>query len=200
MEDTTQAVTKLPPQKATEDSWKDVAKWLLVLAEALAENIKPERIDIYLEDLSDLSPAAVCAVLKRMRKTARWFPKIPDIREAVLGKPQSPAEVETEMANQAWEQISMLLPSWRNKLEMEADCLASGFSCYRAELEIPNDPVIKNAVRRLGGARAIASTQDRNLSFVRKDFIEAHRQVSGKSDMGQLPEWLGVEKFPLKLV
>jgi hypothetical protein len=129
-----------------------------------------------------LDSTKVSRVLEEMLTTARWFPKIPDIREAVLGNPNQDAE-------EAWEEIAGLIPVWRSSLQFEWDAQASGFTCGTAALHIPDDPVLKRALVRLGGARALACMNPSNLNLVRRDFIAEFSSIKKEHpEMIELPE------------
>ena len=149
---------------------EEITKRLVALAEATSETCSMERIALYLQTLCDLPFAKVCEVLESMLTTARWFPKIPDIREAVLGGPNQDAA-------EAWEKITRLIPRWRMALENECDTQASGFTCGTATFDLPDDPVLRRALLRMGGARAMACMNPANLNLVKKDFISEYSNL-----------------------
>ncbi len=154
---------------------------LLALAEATKETCSPQRLDLYMQTLCDLDFTKVARVLESMLSTARWFPKIPDIREAILGSPVKEAE-------EAWEEISRLIPRWRSELEFEWDAQASGFSCGSASFDLPDDPVLNRALMRLGGARAMACMNPANLNLLKRDFIMEFSSIKKEHpEMLELP-------------
>lgn len=179
---------------------REIAKRLYALSEATGEVCSPERADIYIQALSDLEADKVLLVLEKMLNTARFFPKIPDIREAVLGAPGSPANLQ-------WETISKHLDGWRSALETERDAFAAGFSCGAATFSLNGlDEPSKLTLRRLGGPRAVASANPAHLPLLKKQFIEEYTAVVREhphllgADTVKIPILSDGSKFPLKQI
>ena len=141
-----------------------MGKRLIALAEAVGETCSPQRLDLYLQALADLDFLKLKACLEGMLNTARWFPKIPEIREAVLGGPDRDAA-------EAWEKIARIIPQWRSALELECDALGSGFTCGTASFDLPDGQVLRQCLLRLGGPRALAAMNPAHLNLLRKDFV-----------------------------
>lgn len=145
-------------------------KRLYALSEATGEACSAERADIYVQSLSDLDPVKLLAVLEGMIKTHRFFPKIPEIRELVIGHP----------GEEAWQSIAARVSGWRDRMELESDAIYSGFSCGRevAKFDLSGlDGAARIALARLGGPRALACANPAHLPLIKKDFVSEYRAV-----------------------
>lgn len=157
-------------RKHSAEARREIAKRLYALSEATGEACSAERADIYTQALADLDPRNLMAVLETMLKTAKWFPKIPEIREAVLG----------DAGEKSWEIIASRVDAWRDRAQFADDVLASGFSCGRniATFDLSGlDEVAKLTLRRLGGARSLACANPAHLPLIRKDFVAGYKAV-----------------------
>lgn len=157
-------------KKHSAEARREIAKRLYALSEATGEACSAERADIYTQALADLEPEKLMAVLESMLQTAKWFPKIPEIREAVLGN----------AGEKSWEIIASRVNGWRDRMQFSDDVVASGFSCGReiATFDLSGlDPVAKLTLRRLGGARSLACANPAHLPLIKKDFVEGYKAV-----------------------
>jgi hypothetical protein len=148
----------------------EIGRRLIALAEAVGETCSPQRLDLYLQALANLDFLKLKANLEGMLNTARWFPKIPEIREAVLGGPDRDAA-------EAWERIARMIPQWWSALELECDALGSGFTCGTASFDLPDGQVLRQCLLRLGGPRALAAMNPAHLNLMRKDFITEYSSL-----------------------
>jgi hypothetical protein len=147
-------------------------KRLYALSEATNEPLTDARLKIYVEALADLPYDELRAALEGMIKTCAWFPKIPEIREAVIGNPEQ-AEIDAQ-----WQQIASRIESWSNTMADEADCYASGFSCYNPTLSMKGlSELAKLVLARLGGPRAVAASDSQYLPLLKKQFTEEYKHV-----------------------
>lgn len=157
-------------RKPSGEQRKEILKRLYALSESTGEACSVERADIYIQSLSDLDHGKLLIALESMIKTARFFPKIPDIREAVIGHP----------GDDAWQKMVARVDGWRDRLELEADAVYSGFSCGReiSKFDVSGlDPVARLALTRLGGPRALACANPAHLPLIRKDFLSEYRAI-----------------------
>lgn len=160
-------------QKLSAEQRKEIAKRLLAIAEAVGEKFSAERLDIYLQAFSDLPFERITHALESMIMTTRWFPKIPDVREAVLGGPH-------DLENSAWDKIVKKIEDWKSAIECEADAVYSGFSCARgmATFDLRDlNPYEKLALTRLGGPRSLASANPAYIPLLKKQFVEEYSYV-----------------------
>ncbi|MGA2630218.1 MAG: hypothetical protein ABSG54_08365 [Terriglobia bacterium] len=139
---------------------------LWALAEALDIQLTDRRLELYLEALSDLPFGVLRCSLEAMLKTSKFFPRIPEIREAVLGPLASAVDAELEGAENAWQHVLAYVDRWHPDIGPFRDAPAL---CGR-EIQ---------AMRHVGGVYRIWLEQDGGpgLPFLRKDFIAAWRNL-----------------------
>lgn len=151
---------------------REILKRLFAISEAIGERFSAERADIYLQRLEDLPFERLIEELTGMLDTCRWFPKIPEIREAVLGNPLS------EDAEREWAVIAQSIDHWQDQMEFESDCYASGFSCGAQALSTKglSEPA-RMVLTRLGGPRAVAATNPAFIMKLKDRFVEEYKHV-----------------------
>lgn len=174
MDDYKDKIVRMPTaghsKKHSAEARREIAKRLYALSEATGEACSAERADIYAQALADLDARKLIAALESMLKTAKWFPKIPEIREAVLG----------DDGEKAWEIIASRVNSWRDRMQFADEVLANGFSCGReiAKFDLSGlDQAAQLTLRRMGGVRAIACANPAHLGLIRKDFVADYKAV-----------------------
>jgi hypothetical protein len=190
-------------RKDTDGLWKAVAVRLNALAVAVEVSLTPERISLYLHALSDLPPEKVAAALESMVKTSRFFPKIVEIREAVLGT--SPATIDA-CAEAAW----MVVEQWI-LLNFDPDNGVREWvspTGSRATVQLGEDwtripklpPRSEAAVRAIGGyERVWRDVQSDQYTWMKREFCEAWKRVEnvqnllaiGPAGRKELPEQAG---------
>ena len=91
---------------------KETARLLYAVAQAVGESLNEDRVDLYLQALADLPFEPLAECLKALIIESRWFPKIPDIREKVLGAaPEKKLTREAE-AEAGWERVLHFADHW----------------------------------------------------------------------------------------
>jgi len=183
------AAEKPEPQEIVKSSQnsttrsKPVMQALYALAEATNEPLTKPRLKVYLEALADLEFEGLMRALESLVLTSRWFPKIPEIREAVLGKPLDPKTLEGVECELAWEHVTHYCRKWHPDIE---------FGTYGQAP--PLTSAEHRAMVAVGGPFRIWENMDggREWPFIRKAFFEAYSRQekiaqleSGKSK-GQL--------------
>lgn len=150
-------------KKLSESQRKEICVRLAAIAEATGENLSPKRIDLYLQALSDLAYEKLIDALSLMVTTCEWFPKIPHIREAVLGKQKDNEDAEAEAA---WLRVLAYANLWHPDIGVMTGC-----------------PKINQREKRslefAGGIYKLWTLQDdapQELDFMRKAFIESYKR------------------------
>lgn len=154
-------------------------KRLYALAEALGETLTPKRIDLYLQCLSDIDGEKVNAALESALLTCKWFPKIAEIREMVMGNPVVADDAE---ADTAWANVIRYVDNWH------PDIGAYGPGLTSRE---------QYALRVIGGPLVVQDNfGGKSLQFLRRDFIaiwkrafvaDEHLRLLEQGDRKRLP-------------
>jgi hypothetical protein len=141
-------------------------------------------MDVYYQALSDLPMGAVNVALEQLLRTAKWFPKIPEIRELIEGKPEDIADAEAEAA-------------WQRALEY--------VNHWHPDVGVMSDATIRRLRRRdqialgaCGGVYRLWEEQDGGpgLPFMRRDFIKTWKLSARVDDLPALSA--GAEDRSLK--
>lgn len=67
--------------KLSEEQRTEIAKMLYAIATCLDLKVGPDRIDLYLQSLSDVDFDPLRGAITQLLRTSKWFPKIAEIRE-----------------------------------------------------------------------------------------------------------------------
>lgn len=139
---------------------------LVALAEAVGESLTENRVDLYLQALADLPFEELAACLEKLILEARWFPKIPDIREKVLGPAQDKKLLADAEAETAWENVLHFVDKWHPDIGALRDAPSL------SELE-------RRALNIIGGPAQVQNQFDggRGMPFLRRDFIAAFQRL-----------------------
>src|SRR5438874_9680179 len=93
-------------EKTSQHSRKQKAELLMeqltIVAEAMAEPLTASRLQIYANDLSDLSEEQIMVACLRARRELKFFPKIAELRELVGATPGSQVDDGRPGAETAW--------------------------------------------------------------------------------------------------
>lgn len=140
-----------------------------------AAEVSPERVEVYLECLSDLSIDDLAYGLTEAAKRATEFPTPGYIRKCIDSRGDSSMEAEQALAHidnliELWGADKM--PEWRN-----------GGLEYPPELP----PASKSALQAIGGWQEYALRTLEASPFYRKNFIAAYQRYSGREiETGQI--------------
>lgn len=124
------------------------------LCVAFSKEFTEETIEIWSEALADLPIEAVERAVVTAVRELKTKPYPAHIRELAGAKS---AEVSVaEKAETAWRQVRE--------------------AAKRSEL--PDDEIAAMVVSGLGGSRRLGQMSDKEMDFVKKDFVHAYRQIS----------------------
>lgn len=144
----------------------------------MGESLTRARLNVYADDLSDLTQEQLKRAFWRARREMRFFPKIAELRElAGLGsaKEQSAAE-----ALRAWDTVTNFADVW-----VQAD----PFGKYQIDQGArPFPPPVLSAkllstVRRCRGWRAFKCRTPEDEPFLRKEFLDAYKIADVAADV-----------------
>lgn len=130
---------------------------------ATGENVSAERMDLYYQALVDLPAERVTEALESLLFTAKWFPKIPEIRELIEGNPEELREAEGEAA---WQAVLEYANGWHPDIGLMSDATIRRLT-NRQDI----------ALRACGGLYRLWAEQSGGpgLPFMHKDFLKAYR-------------------------
>jgi hypothetical protein len=153
-------------QKLSAWERKEIIKRLYALAEATGDTLTPKRIDLYLQCLADLDAEKVTAALDGALLSCKWFPKIPEIRDIVLGPVPEKKLLDDAEAEAAWEKVLNFVDRWHPDIGAFRD------APLLSELE-------QRALNTVGGP---AQVQDqvgggKGLPFLHRDFLAAFQRL-----------------------
>lgn len=114
------------------------------------------RIQVYLMTLADLSDSLYIAAIGHCLQTARFLPKPAEIRDAATALLEASGQLPLG-PEAAWELIIGDARYWT-----EGKRLTVG------------EPLVDEALRAIGGLRAVALAEPKELSFLRRDFLAAY--------------------------
>jgi hypothetical protein len=143
-------------------SW--ISDQLTVLAEAFAEPLTEERVEIYARGLADIPQDRLEVSFQRALRELTWFPKVAELRK--LAGLDSDDETKVE-ADAAWNYANEYLRKWG------VDLLPV-YSGGRKITPPPLDARSEYALRRIGGLWALNQVDIQNRPFMYRDFCEAY--------------------------
>jgi hypothetical protein len=146
-------------------SW--ISDQLTMLAEAFAEPLTEERMEIYVRGLADIPQDQLKLSFQRALRELTWFPKLAELRN--LAGTNSDAEQKVE-AHAAWTYVNDYLQQWG----------VDRLPLYKNGEQIsppPLDPRAEYALRRIGGFQALNQMDVNRQPFVFRDFCEAYSQA-----------------------
>ena len=143
-----------------------------MLAEAFAEPLTEERMEIYIRALADVPQDRLRISFQRALRELTWFPKVAELRNladanAESGSKEAEAKVE---ADAAWTYVNDYLRKWG----------VDQFALYSKDgkqTPPPLDPRADYALRRIGGFQALHQMDISRMPFVYRDFCEAYAQA-----------------------
>ena len=144
-----------------------------MLAEAFAEPLTEERMEIYVRALADVPQDRLRNSFQRALRELTWFPKVAELRnlaDANAGSESKEAEQKVE-ADAAWTYVNDYLRKWG----------VDQLPLYAGGKQIPApplDPRADYALRRIGGLHALHQMDVNRMPFVYRDFCEAYAQAS----------------------
>jgi hypothetical protein len=141
-----------------------ISDQLTMLAEAFAEPLTDERVEIYVRGLSDIPQEQLRVSFQRALRQLTWFPKLAELRNFAGANSEAENKVE---ADAAWKFVNDYLQRWGvDRLPIYA-----GGKQVTAP---PLPPRIEYALRRIGGFRALNQMDLTKLPFMYRDFCEAY--------------------------
>jgi len=143
-------------------SW--ISDQLTMLAEAFAEPLTEERMEIYVRGLADISQDQLRVSFQRVLRQLTFFPKLAELRNFAGASTDNETKVE---ADAAWSYINDYLRKWG------ADLLPVR-SGGKEVAPPPLDSRIEYALRRIGGLSALNQIDVNRMPFVYRDFCEAY--------------------------
>ena len=155
-----------------------ISNQLTVLAEAFAEDLRPERAEIYVIQLSDIPRDRLQVAFQRALTESKWFPKIAELRDWSGFSPETQKSIE---AQEAWVHVNNYLRKWgvdRMPIRSDGKWITAP----------PLEPRLEYALRQIGGLWRLNQVTDENYPFVYKDFCEAYTRAPVAELMG--PELL----------
>lgn len=145
---------------------REVAKRLIALAEAVGETLTENRVDLYLQALAGLPFRELVGCLEAFILEARWFPKIPDIRDRVLGPVPDKKLLSDAEAEVAWEKVLNFVDKWHPDIGALQD------APLLTELE-------RRALYSIGGPAQVQGQFEGGpgMPFLHRDFIAAFQRL-----------------------
>ena len=151
-------------------SW--ISDQLTMLAEAFAEPLTEERMEIYIRALADVPQDRLRISFQRALRELTWFPKVAELRNlAGASSEDANEEAKTKLeADAAWTYVNDYLRKWGvDQLPL--------YSSEGKQTPPPLDPRADYALRRIGGFQALHQMDINRMPFVYRDFCEAYAQA-----------------------
>jgi hypothetical protein len=152
---------------------------LTLLAEAFGEPLMPQRLELYVRDLCDLTPEQLRIAFQRARRELKFFPKIAELR-ALAGETRK--ELTEAGAIAAWHAVLDLISKWGVDRWEHASYGPPPELGARTEY----------AIRIVGGLNRINRCSDSEFGYMQKQFCDAwisfdvskqgFREIVGKLD------------------
>lgn len=144
-----------------------ISDQLTMLAEAFAEPLTEERMEIYVRGLADIPQDQLRVSFQRALRQLTWFPKLAELRNFAGANSADEAKIE---ADAAWTYVNDYLRKWG------ADLLPIR-SGGKEILPPPLDARVEYALRRIGGLQALNQMDVNKMAFMYRDFCEAYTQA-----------------------
>ena len=143
-------------------SW--ISKQLTGLAEGFGESLTVERVEIYIDGLTDIPQDRLRVAFSRALYESKFFPKLAELRTLSGQGAEDEKKVEAEAA---WRYVNEYLRKWGvNRLPIRS----SGKWITAPTLE----PRLEYAIRQIGGLWRLNQVTDENFPFIFRDFCEAY--------------------------
>jgi hypothetical protein len=144
-----------------------------MLAEAFAEPLTEERMEIYVRALADIAQDRLRISFQRALRELTWFPKVAELRNLAGATPEETnKEAEQKLeADAAWAYVNDYLRKWG------VDQLPLYSTGGQSTQPPPLDPRADYALRRIGGFQALHQMDINRMPFVYRDFCEAYLQA-----------------------
>jgi len=157
-----------------------------MLAEAFAEPLTEERMEIYVRGLADIPQDQLRVSFQRALRQLTWFPKLAELRNFACSNSADEAKVE---ADAAWAYVNEYLRKWG------ADLLP--IRSGGKEIPPPSlDARVEYALRRIGGLQALNQMDVSRMPFMYRDFCEAYTQAPLAEQMAsRLEQQFGTDKI-----
>ena len=152
-------------------SW--ISDQLTMLAEAFAEPLTEERMEIYIRALADVSQDRLRVSFQRALRELTWFPKVAELRNLAGANPadvNEEDEIKVE-ADAAWTHVNDYLRQWG------VDQLPLYSNGGKLTPPPPLAPRAEYALRRIGGFQALHQMDINRMPFIYRDFCEAYAQA-----------------------
>ena len=118
-------------------------------------DVSASKIDIYAQELQDLSLEDVSRAMQTCIRTQKWFPRIAEIRQAAL-------PVETLTAFEAWTEVQGLMRS------------------YRGSPATFSSPRVEEACAAVGGLRTLTLASMDQEGMHRAHFTKAYDSLGAR--------------------
>jgi len=150
-----------------------------MLAEAFAEPLTEERMEIYVRALADIPQDRLRISFQQALRELTWFPKVAELRN-LAGANAADVSKEAEQkveADAAWTYVNDYLREWGvDQLPL--------YSSDGRMIPPALDPRADYALRRIGGFQALHQMDLNRLPFIYRDFCEAYAQAPLAEQMG----------------
>jgi len=165
-------------------SW--ISDQLTMLAEAFAEPLTEERMEIYVRGLADIPQDRLRVSFQRALRQLTWFPKLAELRNLAGANTDDEKKVE---ADAAWTYVNDYLHKWG------IDMLPI-YSGGKQVTPPPLDPRAEYALRRIGGFQVLNQMDVSRMPFIYRDFCEAYTLAPLVESMApRLKEQFGADKL-----
>ena len=144
----------------TPDDLIPFSKLLNICAAAFDATLGDAKIDIYFESLRDIDIQDIAVAIKAHISTAKFFPRVSEIRAAALNASQ-PNEVT---AGEAWDEVLGLVLSHAGT----------------SSLPTFSTPRIEQCCRIVGGIDGIWRAGVEKESILHSQFVKAYASITGK--------------------
>jgi len=143
-----------------------------MLAEAFAEPLTEERMEIYIRALADIQQDRLRISFQRALQELTWFPKVAELRNLAATPEDASKEDEVKVeADAAWTYVNDYLRQWG------VDQLPLYSTGGQSTQPPPLDPRTDYALRRIGGFQALHQMDINRMPFIYRDFCEAYAQA-----------------------
>jgi hypothetical protein len=168
----------LEPENRSERNLESVIDQVTVLAESFGEPLTPQRLEIYVHELSDIDHEKLAVACSRARRDLKFFPKIAELRTLARTVTAENAEEKKKVeANDAWEFVNKYLRKW-------------GVARYDDDRRPRLPARVDYALRRIGGLSGLNQITAQSRPFMYRDFVEAYQLAPVAQSMGSLLEGL----------
>ena len=168
--------------KPSEILFNAIVKWLLILGKNYRIEVVEGVPEIWAEAFKDLTASQFEACCAKHLQTGKFFPTVADIRGNIEAPIKDAGQLESE---RAWDKVLMISDRWG--IDEETHEFIPIYSKGKLNYPPPLTTAEDYALRQIGWYQAIDRQDPEKMTWMRRDFIAAHKRFVETNGLQELP-------------